>query len=136
MEDRPPNAEDYASVRAAVGEGGSLNGLVEGWELFVSIVEDEYDDDSSEYLNDVRVRGELERVRAAVTPFVRASLDERLRPLDARFRAATEPWGTRDGQDWWMRVPRRPGPQLAASLGGRRGNEPAAGDEGGVRGET
>lgn len=62
-----------------------------------------------DYTNDLAVREWLEAVRPLVTARVQSSLDERLAPVDAQFRAATavpakHMPGAGDG--WYYRLPR------------------------------
>lgn len=42
-----------------------------------------------DYTNDLSVRRFAEEARQHLTPLIAEALDERLRPLDDRFRAAT-----------------------------------------------
>lgn len=62
-----------------------------------------------DYTNDLAVRELLEMARPLLTSRVRDSLDERLAPLDARFRAATVAVARRmpgAGDAWFYRLPR------------------------------
>lgn len=97
MTNDAPTADDYASVDRAGEElhsrgwrkAFSVNEVVEAWDQFVGAVEDGYGFGLDEYWNDLSIRRWPEEARPLLTPLVARSLDARLVPLDARFRAAT-----------------------------------------------
>jgi hypothetical protein len=111
-----PSAEDYDSVRTAVGamtaagwRETTLNEAVGRWEQLVASVEDGYSMTVDDYTNDLAVREWLERVLAMLTPGMQASLARRLAPLDDRFLLATvEPKHRMPGagSEWWYRLPK------------------------------
>lgn len=98
----------------------SLDALLDRWTAFVSAVESEYNDSIYEYENDLGARDALEQVMRVAPPSLQAKLSSVLEPLDARFKEATIDRPDEDvaAQRWWSpRIPRQPGPELAADIG-------------------
>lgn len=93
--------------------------LVDAWEQFIADVEAGYSWDISEYWNDLRVRAQIEQVRAdeELTRMPETAwFAERVAALDARFRAQLQPHrlARREGTPWWeSHPPRRGGAQLS-----------------------
>lgn len=106
-----PTAEDYASidrVEEAVQAGWkrrfSLNEIIDMWSTFVTIVERGYTLTIDDYTNDLSIRRWPEQARKHLTTRAERWMDDRLRPLDEAFRAATQPISERlpgAGTDWW-----------------------------------
>lgn len=121
-----PNSEDYASIdRAAMKlhrqgwrKRFSLNEVIDAWASLVDEVERGYSMTIDDYTNDLSIRGWPEQARQWLSPRVEQSMDDRLRPLDARFIAATDEVPRRlpgAGDGWWAtRLPK----VLAAHPGG------------------
>jgi hypothetical protein len=123
-----PSEADYASVRRAAEElqrrgwtrRWTLNEALHRWEDLVTAIERGYDLGIYDYTNDLSIRDWLEQVRPLLTDLVARSLDERLEPIDERFRRATSPESTRlsgTTDNWWgRRIPRLQVGELAADL--------------------
>ena len=111
-----PSAADYESVLAATRamsaagwREATLNEQVEAWGSLVETVETGYTMTVDDYTNDLAVREWLERVLPMLTHSLQQSLEDRLEPLDERFRLATvEPKHRMPGagSEWWYRLPR------------------------------
>jgi hypothetical protein len=120
--------DDYDSIDRAEDElqrrgwrRFSLNGAVDDWGSFVRTVEESYDMCIDDYTNDLSVRRWAAEARPLLTGRIRVSLDQRLAPIDERFRTATFeaprhlPGAGTDG--WWeTRLPRRLVGELAEDV--------------------
>jgi hypothetical protein len=86
--------------------------LLEGWEQLIEQVEEGYPDNIDEYLNDLEIRGALDRrMKRGEEP---RWVAERLAVLDERFRALLLPEPARADLPWWEgHLPRRAGAELA-----------------------
>jgi hypothetical protein len=81
--------------------------LLAGWERTVASVETGYPGDYEDYLGDLDGRQLLAQALARVSPGLAASIASRLKELDGRMRAASEPvarcvWGNivADEEGW------------------------------------
>jgi hypothetical protein len=114
-----PTPEDYESVNRAGEElqrrgwrrAFSLNEVVDMWAYLVASVERGYTMTIDDYTNDLSIRRWAEEARPLLTPLVAGSMDERLAPLDERFREATVATTATlpgAGTDYWWcrRVPK------------------------------
>lgn len=117
VDDASLSAEDYQSVLNAgrvLHQRGwqgayTLNERVEAWQHLVESVEDGYTPTIDDYTNDLAVRTWLDSSRPLLTERVWESLDDRLAPLDKRFRQATREPPRRmpgAGTQWWYRIPK------------------------------
>ena len=118
---------DHQSIQRATDEltlrgwrRFSLNDVLSAWEQFVETVESGYTMTVDDYTNDASIRQWPEDARAFVTPRVAASFDERLVPIDARFRQATTETASPlpgAGEGWWARrIPKVRVGELAEDL--------------------
>ena len=127
--DNALTADDYASIERAseelLGRGWqrqlSINEVVGEWESLVRSVEQGYGMTIDDFTNDVSIRRWPEEASPLLTPRVRQSMEERLGPLDARFRGATFQAPRRlpgAGADFWWetRLPRRLVGELAEDV--------------------
>lgn len=107
-----PNEDDYASIDAAARElrlrgwriDFSPNAVVSQWTSFVQAVEEGYQMTIDDYTNALSVRRSAEEARPYLAPLISDALDDRLKPLDDRFRAATFEAGKLPGSGqahWW-----------------------------------
>lgn len=118
MTGQAPTKEDYASIDLAARElrrrgwriDFSPNAVVSQWASLVQEVEEGYEMTIDDYTNDLSVRRTAHEARQYLTPLILEALDERLKPLDDRFRAATYEAGKLPGSGqahWWeTRLPR------------------------------
>lgn len=99
----------------------TLNGLLEAWRSFVTEVEQGYQHTVYDYTNDMYARIHLEEVMESA-PAVRRWVVAEVGPWDNRFIDATRiansrpPGIPRDADDFYRRVPARPGENLARDL--------------------
>lgn len=97
MTEEPLTSEDYNSVLRAGRvpheqgwrQAWTLNEQMDSWSALVETVEGGYRVTIDDYTNDLSVRKWLELARPLLTERVRTSLDERLAPVDDRFKTAT-----------------------------------------------
>jgi hypothetical protein len=117
VKDDAPTPEDYESVARAGDEllrrgwrnAFSVNEVVATWETVVEAIEAGYQMTIDDFTNDVSIRRWPEEARPMLTANVAKAMDDRLRPLDARFREATTdaagqlPGAGAGGIHWWER---------------------------------
>jgi hypothetical protein len=118
MSEPAPTQEDYAFIDVAARElrhrgwriDFSPNAVVSGWASFVQADEEGDEMTIDDYTNDLSVRRAAEESRQYLTPVILDALDDRLKPLDDLFRAATFEAGKLSGSGqthWWeSRLPR------------------------------
>lgn len=110
--------QDYEELRELVGSMSArahhrmtFDALVSKWEQLVAAVERGYDDSIHEYTNDLSVRNLLEKIIAAGSPSLAASVSAIIHPADLRFlrstRPAAKPFPGDSSAFWWKRVPER-----------------------------
>ena len=99
MDETPLTAEDYASIDLAAEQLDrmgwmrrfSLEEVMDHWASFVSEVENGYRMTIDDYTNDLSIRDWPELARPMLTERAVRSMEQRLAPLDSRFREATAP---------------------------------------------
>lgn len=102
--------------------GASLGQMLRQWAEFVQAVERGYEDSIYEYMNDLSVRDQLEKLILMSSSALAAKLNAEFSSLDERFVNATEPArhslsaAHGDVGAWWQRVPRRRAGELEEDL--------------------
>jgi hypothetical protein len=90
----------------------SLEYLIDGWEHFISEVEESYQGCIENYHNDLTKRDSLEEIINKCNPSLQQKLNTVIQPLDERFYAATNPLkasiiGPMKDQEWYFRAPKK-----------------------------
>ena len=133
VDDATPTQEDYASLERASQllhargwiAAFSLNEMIAGWDRLVREVEEGYDATIDDFTNDLTTRDWIAEIRDLVTERVRSSIDERIEPIDDRYRRTTRADGGHalsqffriEGRGWWWRrVPKADTGELARYL--------------------
>jgi hypothetical protein len=114
--------ERFRAVAAARGWRGvsSPFDLIDGWAQMVDQVEEGYDDNIYEYLNDLSVRQRIEDLLhdeslrdVEQMEWVRAQVSE----IDARFRSLVRPEPVPGNSRWWeTHLPAYAGSELVADI--------------------
>lgn len=121
MRELTPSNEALEEILARWSENAhrpvSLELLVTQWSKLVQRVETGYELSLDDYVNDIDSRVMLDEALLAADRQLSSRLSEKLKPLDTRFMAATDPSTLIDGSNRWRaRLPRNMSVEMQSQI--------------------